>query len=397
MKTLLTTLLASVLIASPGLAGEPLVYEGSEGPGVGKHIVFIANDHEYRSEETCPAIARILAKHHGFRCTVLFGINEEGFIQAGDAPLPGIEVLKEADLLVFYTRFMNLPDEQVDLLVEYFERGGPVVGLRTSTHAFNKQAGKWEKLNFNYKGEDYRGGLGEQIFGNTWHKERGQSHYGSNHVMGGSIRAVPDAKNHVILNGVESIHGYSGAYKSQPPADATPLLEVQVLETFGPSDKAHPERPLVNAGWSRDSYTAPSGAKKEARVVYTSYGASEDLLDEDGRRFLVNACFWALGQEDKITSELNVDFVGGFRPSPYTTGAFSREGVKPADLAGWDGTIMPDEAKMKGLKNPDKRMISRANRVLKSRPELVEWLKETHPGFNPELFQPAPKKGKEKK
>ena len=42
----------------------------------------------------------------------------------------------------------------------------PVVGVRTSTHSFNGQKGKWAKLNFNYNGEDYRGGLGEQIFGN---------------------------------------------------------------------------------------------------------------------------------------------------------------------------------------------------------------------------------------
>ncbi|MFT6577308.1 MAG: hypothetical protein ACJA16_005523, partial [Akkermansiaceae bacterium] len=27
----------------------PLTFEGTEGPGKGKHIVFIANDHEYRS------------------------------------------------------------------------------------------------------------------------------------------------------------------------------------------------------------------------------------------------------------------------------------------------------------------------------------------------------------
>ena len=41
------------------------VYEGTEGPGKGKHIVFLAGDHEYRSEESLPELARILAKHHG--------------------------------------------------------------------------------------------------------------------------------------------------------------------------------------------------------------------------------------------------------------------------------------------------------------------------------------------
>ena len=39
----------------------PLSYEGSTGAGKGNHIVFIASDHEYKSEETLPALARILA------------------------------------------------------------------------------------------------------------------------------------------------------------------------------------------------------------------------------------------------------------------------------------------------------------------------------------------------
>ena len=38
-----------------------VVYEGTDGPGAGKHIVLIAGDHEYRSEEILPAMARILA------------------------------------------------------------------------------------------------------------------------------------------------------------------------------------------------------------------------------------------------------------------------------------------------------------------------------------------------
>ena len=61
-----------------GVGANPLVYEGTEGPGKGKHIVFIASDHEYRGEETSPAIARILAKRYGFKCTVLFGLDDKG-------------------------------------------------------------------------------------------------------------------------------------------------------------------------------------------------------------------------------------------------------------------------------------------------------------------------------
>ena len=54
-----------------------LTYSGESGPGVGKHIVLIAADQEYRSEYSMPMLARLLAKHHGFHCTVLFSLNKD--------------------------------------------------------------------------------------------------------------------------------------------------------------------------------------------------------------------------------------------------------------------------------------------------------------------------------
>lgn len=392
MKSMIAT--AALFMITSTVAADPLVYEGSDGIGKGKHIVFVANDHEYRSEQSCPALAKILARHHGFRCTVLFGIDEQGAIKAGAEQVPGMEALKDADLLVFFTRFMKLPDHQADLLVDYFERGGPAVGIRTSTHCFNGQKGKWEKLNFNYDGEDYRGGLGEQVFGNTWHKERGQSHYGSNHQMGCRITPMASAASHPILSGVEMIHAYSGGYKSQPPAGATPLLELQVLNTFKPSDDINTEKPIVCAGWTRDSYIAPSGTKKEARIVYTSFGASEDLYSEDARRFLVNACLWSGGWDDKIKPNLDVSLVGGFRPSPYTTGALFFENVKPSDLAGFDSSVMPADAKLGGLADPKARR--KASRALNIRPELKAEVEKTYPDVSEPQSKRPPAANKRK-
>ena len=43
-----------------------LEFEGKSGPGKGKHIVFIAGDEEYRSEESLPMLAKILSQRHGF-------------------------------------------------------------------------------------------------------------------------------------------------------------------------------------------------------------------------------------------------------------------------------------------------------------------------------------------
>ena len=372
---------------------QSLVYEGSEGVGEGKHIVFVANDHEYRSEQTCPAMAKILAKRLGFRCTVLFGIDENGDIKPGDAGVPGMEVLKDADLLFFFTRFMNLPDEQVDLLADYFERGGPAIGLRTSTHSFNGQKGKWAKLNFNYEGDDYRGGLGEQIFGNTWHKKRGQSHYGPNHRKASLVAAVASAADHPILSGVETIHSWCGAYKSQLPKDATPLVEVQVLKALAPGSEPEENKAIVSAGWTRDFYVAPSGTRKDARTAYFSFGASEDLLDEDARRCFANACLWAMGMEDKIKADLPVELVGPYAPSPFSNGRLYYENVKPAELAAWDSQIMPAEKSLGGVSNP--KSAGKVANVIAQRPQLKAKLAKLHPElYGPDAELPAKQKKK---
>ena len=95
-------------------AQDHLVYEGTSGPGVGKHIVWIAADHEYRSEESLPALARIMAKHHGFRCTVLFSVDEtSGAITPGNSNIPGLEALKTADLMVNFSEVSG-PSRRTD-------------------------------------------------------------------------------------------------------------------------------------------------------------------------------------------------------------------------------------------------------------------------------------------
>jgi hypothetical protein len=88
-----------------------VVYEGRDGPGKGKKIVLVSGDEEYRSEETLPQLGKILAKHHGFHCTVLFAVDpKDGTINPNvNNNIPGLEALKTADLLILFTRFRNLP------------------------------------------------------------------------------------------------------------------------------------------------------------------------------------------------------------------------------------------------------------------------------------------------
>lgn len=175
----ITTALVSSLLILLGfhnaLLANPVKYSASGNDKKDKHLVLIASDHEYRAEETIPALARILSVHHGFDCTVLFGTDQNGEIQAGISNIPGLEALKKADGMVIFTRFLALPPEQMKHLDDYFNRAGPVLGLRTSTHGFNYKNDKdpYYKYHFRYTGKDYEGGFGHQVLGQTW-----VGHYG---------------------------------------------------------------------------------------------------------------------------------------------------------------------------------------------------------------------------
>src|SRR4026209_2466548 len=132
-------ILLNLVIAFPAVAKDWVVYEGKQGHGHGKHIVFLSGDEEYRSEEGLPQLAKILAVRHGFKCTVLFSINpqtSEIDPNTGNN-IPGIEALDSADLCVMLLRFREWPDEQMKHFVDYYLAGKPIIALRTSTHAFD--------------------------------------------------------------------------------------------------------------------------------------------------------------------------------------------------------------------------------------------------------------------
>ena len=101
-------------------------------------MVLVSGDEEYRSEEALPQLAKILAKHHGFDCTVLFAVDDEGVITP-PAPTtsPAWRRSKTADLMVILTRFRDLPDDEMKQIADYVDSGRPIVGMRTATHAFN--------------------------------------------------------------------------------------------------------------------------------------------------------------------------------------------------------------------------------------------------------------------
>src|SRR5215472_1306306 len=82
------------LVTSAARAEDWVSYPAKPGPGQGKHLVFLAGDEEYRSEEGLPMLAKILSQRHGFKCTVLFAVDKDGTINPKNtASLPGAEAL----------------------------------------------------------------------------------------------------------------------------------------------------------------------------------------------------------------------------------------------------------------------------------------------------------------
>jgi hypothetical protein len=309
-----------------------LVFEGSEGSGKGKHIVLLSGDEEYRSEESMPQLAKILSKHHGFKCTVLFAINKQsGEIDPNTVDnIPGMEAIDSADLVLMALRFRNLPDDQMKHFVDYIESGKPVLGMRTSTHAFNfdkNPASAYRKYTWTNKDKDYEKGFGRQVLGETW-----VNHHGSHGKQ--ATRGVPaeGMKDHPILKGCEDIFGPTDVYTvSTLAGDSKPLVLGQVLEGMNPTDKpidGPKNNPMMPIAWTK-SYTGTAG--KASRVFCTTMGASQDLLTEGTRRMIVNAAYWCLGLEDKIPAKNDVEIVGEWHPTKFGFNGY-KKGVKPADL-----------------------------------------------------------------
>lgn len=310
-----------------------LVFEGKDGAGKGKHIVLISGDDEYRSEEALPQLGKILAKHHGFKCTVLFAQDADGTINPEQHHnIPGMEQLKTADLAILGLRFRDLPDEQMEHFVNYLEAGKPVIGLRTSTHAFDIKDKNRKFYKYHWQGDvkGYELGFGKQVLGDTW-----LSHHGDHGKQSTRGLFVKGQLKNPILKGIQDgeVWGPTDVYgvRLPLPGDSQPLLLGQVVEGMKPTDPpatdAKKNDPMMPVAWTK-SYKGTSG--KSSRVFCTTMGAATDLENEALRRLIVNASFWALGQEDKIPAKADVTIVGDYKPSKFSFGGF-RKGLKPAD------------------------------------------------------------------
>ena len=262
---------AAALLAVCGVA--PALVSGrapvANAQGRAPLVVFVTGDDEYRSEITMPMIAAILEKRYGLRTSVAMARP----VPQTKTNIEGLDALADADLMVMYTRFRALPDDQLAKITKYVDAGKPVVGLRTSTHAF-----MYQKDSPHVALND---GFGRDVFGQHW-----ITHHGNRSSTDVTINA--SEAGHPILRGVTPFHARSWLYHVAPlHGPATILLNGDSRNSQQAGKEQYP--PHQPVAWTREH--------KGARVFFTTLGHPADFSEESMRRLLVNGILWALGRD----------------------------------------------------------------------------------------------------
>lgn len=372
------------LVQSPQLR-EWAVFEGTSGPGRNKHVVLLAGDEEYRSEEALPQLALILSLRHGFKCTVLFSIGKDGTIDPDRRDnQPGLQLLKDADLVVMMLRFRQWPDRQMRFFDAYVQSGKPILALRTSTHAFDIASGPFER--YGWQSKTWPGGFGRQILGETWVSHWGEHGKQATRGVVGSMN-----KGHAVLRGVDGIFVPTDVYEAHPSADSQVLMRGEVVSGMNPVDPPatqtkrnaigaeqpvnDPMMPVVwtcalqmSLGASRVQGSNRPSAPQTRRILTTTMGSAQDLLNEGFRRLLVNGVYWLTGLP--VPPRAAGGLVGEYTPSPFGFGGF-KEGIRPGDL-----TPLPrqNRASERGI---GRKNLTPSSIVMSSTSEMLRDLKRT--------------------
>jgi type 1 glutamine amidotransferase len=237
-------------------------------------IVFVTGDHEYSSEATMPLLAKELEQKYGMQVKVLKASPD----QNAEENIPGMEALKNADLAVFFLRWRRLPADQVKHIEDYLKSGKPVVGFRTSTHAFNYPKGhELEKWN----------AFGELALGSPpgWGGKADHTHCG--HTCSTDVSLIADAAKHPILKGVDkNFHVRSWLYKVLPDYPAKGSTWLLMGKAVDSEKKEFADNPVA---WTwKNSYGG--------RVFATTLGHPEDFSVEPFQRLVINAIHWTLNK-----------------------------------------------------------------------------------------------------
>jgi len=240
------------------------------------HAVIVVGTLHYSPELTMPVFAKELERF-GFRTTVVAG--EGNPEKKTENVLPGIEILADADLVIFFMRFLKLPDSEWQPIEDYLKSGKPVIGLRTANHSFKYPAG-------------------HKRF--SWNADFGRRALGTPYIVHQSsttqISVVENSLQHPIMTNVTKSKWVSPGtlYLTRLEDDCIPLVngsgdgKARTLKrAFGTIEVKPHESDVVAWAWKNEW-----GGK----VFGTSFGHPGDFAEESFVRMLINAACWSVNR-----------------------------------------------------------------------------------------------------
>lgn len=247
-KIRFTSLAIASLIALVA-AAPTVIADDAPPPAKQIKVSMFSGSSEYQSNDSLAALKKLLEDKYACQCT-LNVVEEKG------KDLTGVDQLESADVAVFFTRRVNVADDQLAKVKNFIAAGKGVVGVRTASHGFQT----W--LEFD-----------PQVLGGSY-----GNHYGKDATAEVSID--DKAKSHPVLAGVKPFTTTGKLYKNPKLAeDVTLLLTARTAAYSEP------------VAWARDAKPNERG-----RVFYTSLGTPEDFKNEDFLKMLANAIRWTAKQ-----------------------------------------------------------------------------------------------------
>ena len=237
-----------------------MILAGEDRP---PRVVFMIGEQEYRTAETLPRFAQEELSSMGIDCQ---------FALVSDSDpndFPGLNNLADADLLVVSVRRRTPPREQMARIQAFLEGGGAVLGIRTASHAFDREPPSEEYVRWEHFDQD--------VFGGDY-----QGHYGNHppYDPRSHIRSTARGRNHEILKGINvaSFRSTAHLYRNREMAEGTHvLLDGLVVGR----DAVEPVAWTYQTAWG-------------GRSFYTSLGDPEDFGLQPFRSLLRNAVYWCL-------------------------------------------------------------------------------------------------------
>ena len=196
-------------------------------------------------------LARMLAKHYGFTCKVFITTDPKtGFINPGSSHISGLEALKTADLLVIFLRFQDFPDDQMQHIVDYLDRGGPVVGLRTATHAFQikRPDAKFVKYTWNRKEPTISAASDARFSAKRGCRTTARI---TSRARGWCCRRRTQPATHAILRGVKDAWVQSGGYTADPIDGSEIVALGEILNGMTPDSPPAADKKQLPVAWHR--------------------------------------------------------------------------------------------------------------------------------------------------